>query len=50
MSEGILQALLGIGVALLVLQVLVLARAAHSRETLDAGLRDVQRSIGQGAW
>ncbi|MBN8454810.1 DNA recombination protein RmuC [Accumulibacter sp.] len=47
MSEGILQALLGIGVALLVLQVLVLARAAHSRETLDAGLRDVQRSIGQ---
>ncbi|WP_374690211.1 DNA recombination protein RmuC [Accumulibacter sp.] len=47
MSEGILQALLGIGVALLVLQILVLARAAHSRETLDAGLRDVQRSIAQ---
>jgi DNA recombination protein RmuC len=46
-SEGILQALLGIGVALLVLQILVLARAAHSRETLDAGLRDVQRSIAQ---
>ena len=47
MIDGILQALLGIGVALLVLQVLVLARAAHSRETLDAGLRDVQRAIAQ---
>jgi len=47
MSDGIVQALLTIGVALLVLQILLLARAAHSRETLDAGLRDLQRSIGQ---
>ncbi|MEF8729789.1 MAG: DNA recombination protein RmuC [Accumulibacter sp.] len=47
MSEGIPQALLAIGIALLLLQVAVLARAAHARQTLDAGLREVQRSIAQ---
>ncbi|EXI65598.1 MAG: RmuC family protein [Candidatus Accumulibacter adjunctus] len=47
MFEGIPQALLAIGMALLLLQVVVLARAAHARQTLDAGLREVQRSIAQ---
>jgi DNA recombination protein RmuC len=47
MTEGIPQALLAIGLALVVLQIVVLARAAHARQTLDAGLRDVQRSIVQ---
>jgi len=47
MSESLPQLLLAIGVALLGLQILILARAAHARDVLDAGLRDLQRSVGQ---